>query len=217
MPRPGASGKNPIGFTLPYRIRGIKSKLVPRGRRGERRTNSGKVRCVRIRRIKSKLARCAVKTRCVAPAARAGSGRGSERATREASGKRETSEKANVFLDIATGGAAGSRTSGSGAMVVREVRGCGILPRRCGRGVDGDAGGRHARWQEKGGGTAAARPDGDERGWDGGPKTGAVPRAPLAVTWRRGGRCGGFCRSGFWGVRGQIRRCGGICRGRSSS
>ena len=47
-------------------------------------------------------------TRCGAPAARAGSGRGSGRAAQDASEKRKTSEKTNVFLDIATGGAAGA-------------------------------------------------------------------------------------------------------------
>ncbi len=51
-------------------------------------------------------------------------------------GNGQTSEKANVFCNLATSGAAGSRTSGSHAMLVQKVpchfRGCGILPRHGG-------------------------------------------------------------------------------------
>ncbi len=55
------------------------------------------------------------------------------RPARVASEKRKTSEKANVFYNLTSWGAAGSRTSGSSAMLVQKVphrfRGCGILPR----------------------------------------------------------------------------------------
>ena len=47
------------------------------------------------------------------------SGRG--RPAREASGKRKTSENANVFCNLTSPGAAGSRTSGSSAMVVQKL------------------------------------------------------------------------------------------------
>ena len=62
------------------------------------------------------------------------SGRG--RPAREASGKRKTSEKTNIFRNLTSSGAAGCRTSGSHALLVQEVlhhfRGCGILPRPSG-------------------------------------------------------------------------------------
>ncbi len=49
-------------------------------------------------------------------------------------GSRKTTEKANVFCNLTPSGAAGRRTSGSPAMLVRKVprhfRRCGILPRR---------------------------------------------------------------------------------------
>ncbi len=51
-------------------------------------------------------------------------------------GNGKTSEKANVFCNLTTSGTAGSRTSGSHAMLVQKVsrhfRGCGILQRHGG-------------------------------------------------------------------------------------
>ncbi len=64
---------------------------------------------------------------------KAGGGWGRGRPARDDSGKRKPAEKPPVFHNLPSSGAAGSRTSGSHAMLVQKVlrhfRGCGILPR----------------------------------------------------------------------------------------